>query len=112
MLRRQCSTNEKATAKFWAKIKIGANYVCTSCHRLMCRNSVVTCNRGKYSTDDEELLDSVLGSPYISNDGNVYICKTCDSSLKCGVVPAQSLANNLKLPEIPPELSKLKEFPL
>ena len=107
VLRRQCSTNEKATAKFWAKIKIGADYVCTSCHRLMYRNSVVTCNRGKYSTDDEELLlDSVLGSPYISNDGNVYICKTCDSSLKCGVVPA--LANNLKLPEIPPEeLSKL-----
>ena len=49
-------------------------FVYTSCHRLMYRNSVVTCNRGKYSTDDEELLlDSVLGSPYISNDGNVYI---------------------------------------
>ena len=80
MLRRQCSTNEKAIAKFWAKIKIGADYVCTSCHRLMYRNSVVTCNGGKYSTDDEELLlYSVLGSSYISNDGNVYICKTCDS---------------------------------
>ena len=107
VLRRQCSTNEKAIAKFWAKIQFGADYVCTSCHRLMYRNSVVTCNRGKYSTDEELLLDSVLGSPYISNDGNVYVCKTCDSSLKCGVLPAQSLANNLKLPEIPPELSKL-----
>ena len=28
VLRRQCSTNEKAIAKFWAKIKIGADYVC------------------------------------------------------------------------------------
>ena len=71
--RRQCSTIEKAAAKFLSKI---ADFVCTSCHRLLYRNSVVTCNRDKYNKCKEELLESVLGSNYISNNGNVWVCKT------------------------------------
>ena len=105
--RRQCSTIDKALAKFLSKIEIGANFVCHSCHRLLYRNSVVTCNRAKY-TKCTELLDSVLGSNYISNDGNVWVCKTCDSALKLGVMPAQSVSNKLKLDDVPHELAKLK----
>ena len=104
---RQCSTIDKAIYKFQLKIKVGAEFVCTSCHRLMYRNCVVPCNRGKYSHCDQELLDSVLSSPYISNDGSVWMCNTCDRSLKRGVMPAQCVANNLQLSEIPPELAKL-----
>ena len=81
------------------KIKVGAEFVCTSCHRLMYRNCVVPCNID--SLCDQELLDSVLS---LSNDGN--LC-TCDRSLKRGVMPAQCVANNLQLSEIPPELAKL-----
>ena len=33
--RRQCSTIDKAVAKFLSKIAIGADFVCTSCHRLL-----------------------------------------------------------------------------
>ena len=106
--RRQCSTVDKAVAKFLSKIAIGADFVCTSCHRLLYRNSVVTCNRDKYNKCKEELLESVLGSNYISNDGNVWVCKTCDGALKRGLMPAQSIANNLKLDDVPPELAKLK----
>ena len=106
--KRQCSTIDKAIAKFLSKIEIGADFVCTSCHRLLYHNSVVTCNRAKYIKCTEELLDSVLGSNYISNDGNVWVCKTCDCALKCGAMPAQSVANNLTLDDVPPELANLK----
>uniref|UniRef100_A0A1X7T4Z0 DUF6570 domain-containing protein n=1 Tax=Amphimedon queenslandica TaxID=400682 RepID=A0A1X7T4Z0_AMPQE len=41
------------------------------------------------------------------NDGNEYICKTCDSSLKHNKMPAQSVGNGLKLDDVPPELDKL-----
>ena len=61
------------------------------------------CNKCK-----EELLDSVLGANYVSNDGNVWVCKTCDSTLKRGLMPAQSVGNNLKLDDVPPELANLK----
>ena len=57
--RRHCSTIDKAIAKFLSKIEIGADFVCTSCHRLLFCNSVVTCNRAKYTKCTEELLDSV-----------------------------------------------------
>ena len=106
--RRQCSTVDKAVEKFLSKIAIGADFVCTSCHRLLYRNSVVTCNRDKYNKCKEELLESVLSSNYISNDGNLWVCKTCDSTLKRGLMPAQSVGNNLKLDDVPPELANLK----
>ena len=69
--------------------------MCTSCHRLLYHNSIVTCNRAKYTKCIKELLDSVLGSNYINNDGNVGVCKTCDSASKCSVMPAQSVGNNM-----------------
>ena len=106
--RRQCSTIDKAVSKFLSKIAIGADFVCTSCRRLLYRNSVVTCNRDKYNKCKEELLENVLGSNYISNDGNVWVCKTCDGALKRGLMPAQSIANNFILDDVPPELAKLK----
>ena len=106
--RRQCSTTDKAVAKFLSKIAIGADFVCTSCHRLLYRNSVVTCNGDKYNKCTEDLLESVLDSNYINNDGNVWVCKTCDGTLKRGLMLAQSIANNLKLDDLPPELAKLK----
>ena len=61
---RQCCTFDKAVAKFLSKMAIGADFVCTSCHRLLYRNSIMTCNRAKYTKCIEELLDSVLGSNY------------------------------------------------
>lgn len=63
---------------------------------MMYCNCVLPCNRGKYSRCEQEILDSVLCSPYIINDGNVWTCKTCDSSLKCGAMPAQAVANGLR----------------
>ena len=44
---------------------------------------------------------------YISNDGNEWICKTCDRSLKRGSMPFQAKVNGLQLYQVPPELSGL-----
>ena len=44
---------------------------------------------------------------YTSAQGKVWVCKTCDCSLKRGAMPAQAKANNLLLDDIPPELSDL-----
>ena len=44
---------------------------------------------------------------YTSCQEKVWICKTCDISLKRGSMPAQSKANNLLLQDVPPELSEL-----
>jgi hypothetical protein len=106
----RCSTTDKAVFKFLSKIKVGAEFVCTSCNRLMYRNCVVTCTKNKYSSCEKELLDKVLPIAYISNDGNIWICKICDAALKRGKMPAQSLANGLQLSEIPHELSSLNSL--
>ena len=107
---RLTSTIEKATAKFLEKIKIGAQFVCSCCNRLMYRNNVVLYNKKKYSNSEDNLLEKALCSPYISNDGNEYICKTCDHLLKRNTLPTQSVGNGLKLDEVPPELNKLNEL--
>ena len=41
-----------------------------------------------------------------------WICKTCHSALKQGVLPDQAKANNLNLDEIPVELSDLNPLEL
>ena len=45
---------------------------------------------------------------YISNDGKVWMCKTCDRALMRGSMPLQAKANGLRLCDIPPELAGLK----
>ena len=57
---RQCSTIDKAVVNFLSKIAIGADFVCTSCHRLLYRNSVVTCNRDKYNKYEMMFLNTII----------------------------------------------------
>lgn len=66
----------------------------------------------------QKLVSEVLKSTfrpeidYISNDGNKWICKTCDRSLTRGSMPVQAMANNLQLSDIPSELSGLNALEL
>ena len=108
--KRSCltSTIEKATAKFLEKIKIGAQFVCSCCNRLMYRNNVVLCNKAK-NIPTVKIVYSIC-SPYISNVGNKYICKTCNHALKRNTMPIQSVGDGLKLDEVSPELNKLNEL--
>ena len=71
------STNisvDDAIATFLLKAKMGPDYVCTCCHCMMYKQNVVVCNKSKYT---KELLEQVF---YISNDGNLWLCSTCDNA--------------------------------
>ena len=59
-------------------------------------------------------MDKVLSPEftYISCDGKLWICKTCDRILKHGLLPVQAKANGLQLSAVPPELSGLNALEL
>ena len=85
-------TLEAALSTFQSEVKLGPNFVCTCCHRMMYRKSVVRCNRDKYTKVGADVLNNVLSADlkYISCDGNIWICKTCDRSLKRGSMPVKA----------------------
>ena len=99
---------------FHHDIKSGPDFVCTCCHRMMYRKSVVPGNLAKYSKCSNDLLQNVFSADhhYISNDGNEWVCKTCDRALKRRVMPLQAKANGLQLCNVPPELSDLNALEL
>ena len=84
---------EHAILSFHRAIKNGRDFVCTRCHRMMYRKSGVPCNLAKYSKCSNDLLKNVFSSDhrYISNDGNEWVCLTCDRALKWGVMPLPKL---------------------
>ena len=105
---------EQAIVSFHSDVKNGPDFVCTCCHRLMYRKSVVSCNTAKYSKCSNDLLNCVFSADlrYICDTGDEYVCKTCDRALKRGVMPLQAKANGLQLPSIPPQLAELNALEL
>ena len=105
---------EDAIAAFHSEIKLGPDFVCTCCHRMMYRKSVVHCNKVKYTKTSADVLQKVFSADlsYISSGGEEWICKTCDRSLSRGYMPVQAKANGLQLCEVPPELSDLNPLEL
>lgn len=93
---------------------MGADYVCTCCHRMMYKQNVVPYKKSKYTKASNELLDQVLCAEhnYISNDGNQWLCCACDSALSRGNMPVQAKANNLQVDEVPIQLSTLNSLEL
>ena len=65
--------------------------MCTSCHRLMYKQSVVLLNVHKYTKASPVLLADVLGDEPIDTcfDGNQWICKTCNTALSLGNMPTR-----------------------
>ena len=100
---------EKAISTFQLKTKLGPEFVCTCCHRMMYKRSVVPCNRSKYTKTSSTVLEQVFSSEhnYISSNGKQWVCNTCDRALSRGNLPLQAKANGLQLSPIPPELSNL-----
>ena len=101
---------ERAIDAFISKTKQGPDYVCTSCHRLMYKQTVVRLNRQKYTKASNSMLSDVFSDDYLrtSVDDNHWICKTCDAALSRGRMPVQAKANGLRLGTVPSELSCLK----
>ena len=94
---------------FRAKTKQGPDYVCISCHRLMYKQNAVPVKVHKYSKATPALLADVLGTEclYTNFDGYQWICCTCNAALTRGNMPAQAIANGLRLSDVPPDLSCL-----
>ena len=105
---------KQAIVSLHSDIKNEPDFVCTCCHHLMYRKSVILCNPVKYSKCGDELLNCVFSADlrYVCDTGDEYVCKTCDRALKRGVMPLQAKANGLKLSEIPPELADLNALEL
>jgi hypothetical protein len=103
---------ESAITKFHAKIKCGPDYVCTVCHRIMYKQNVIKCNKTKYIKLNSDDMHYIFHKDllYITFDGNIYVCKTCDASLLKGSLPVQAKANFLQLDPVPPELACLNSL--
>jgi len=96
MARKRSRPNVDAVIEeFVAKVKMGPDYVCTCCHRMMYKHTVVLFKPDMYSKASPELLEfleKVSEHTYVSFDGKQWICKTCDGSLSRGVLPVQAKA--------------------
>ena len=86
---------EDATAAFQSEINLRPDFVCTCCHRMMYRKSVVPCNKVKYTKTSADVLQKVFSADlsYISSGGEELICKTGGRSLSRGYMPVQAKAN-------------------
>ena len=102
---------QQAIMSFYSDIKNGP---CSCFHCLMYSKSVVPCNLAKYTKCSNNLLECVFSADlrYVSDTGNEWVCRTCDRTLKRGVMPLQAEANGLKLSQIPAELSDLNALEL
>ena len=78
----------------------------------MYRQTVLPLNKDRYKKASKPLLDIVVGDSllYASFNGAYWMCTTCDSALSRGNMPVQSIANNLTLSSIPPELACLNRL--
>jgi hypothetical protein len=98
---------DAVVANFLETIKQSADFVCSSCNRLLFRTNVLLLNEAKYTNTPKVLLDMVLAHRKISAKGREWICRTCHHALKGKRMPAQAKCNNLSLVEIPTELKDL-----
>ena len=86
--------------------------LCTFCHRLMYKQTVLPFNRQKYVKATNTVLDTVFSDDnmYASFDNTLWICKTCDGPISRGNMPVQAKANGLKLSVAPSELTCLNSL--
>ena len=90
---------EDVSYSFAAAVKDGPDYVCTCCHCLMYQTTIIDFRPTKYTKLPEELSHQLFPPSllYTSAQQKVWVCKTCDYSLKRENMPAQAKANNLVL---------------
>ena len=80
-VRAQSKSIDKVIQEFLAKVKIGPDYVCTCCHRMLYRHAVIGFKPTKYTKASPELLRELSEHAYITSDGKQWVCKTCDWSI-------------------------------
>ena len=109
--RNRTLTIDETISAFLSKIRVGPEYVCAVCHRMMYYYSnVVPFMREKYTKGSPEMLQSVFSVMYVCPDGSQWMCHSCDRTIKRGTLPVQAKANGFQLDPIPPELDGLNEL--
>ena len=93
-------------SQFCQKIKQGPYYVCTVCHRMLYRKSVLIFNKQKYINCNIQNIFTDKLSFY----NKEYICKTCHPKIIKGKVLCQALYNDMFVDDIPTELSSLEKL--
>ena len=88
---------------FQNKIREGPYYICSVCHRILYRKTVMLLKENKYSV--HRLFTEIK-----SFDDKQYICRTCHAKVSKGQVPCQAVGNKLEVDRIPPELSVLEKL--
>ena len=98
------------TVHFEMAVKEGPVFICTCCHRLLYRHSVLVFYEKKYIKVDS--ISSVFETKHRkeSIDQKEWICKKCHNILKKGSLPNQADANGLMLDNIPDELGSLNSM--
>ncbi len=103
-------TIQEAAENFHRKCSELPEYICTCCHRLLWKQSVLPFRIEKYDTSNDVITrcfaDDILKE---TKPGEIYICTTCNNDLKKRkpIMPAQAVANGLQLdPTPPPGLEK------
>ena len=109
-------TIQKASENFRRKCYELPEYVCTCCHRLLWKQSVLPFKIDKYDRTNDIIkrcfAEDILKE---TKPGELYICTTCNGDLKKKhpIMPAQAVANGLKLdPTPPPGLQKPNQMEL
>ena len=104
---------EQAGINFRRTLSDLPEFVCTCCHRLLWRRSVIKFDRSKYDMTSDVvkkcLAEDIM---YETKPKEIYICTTCNSSLKrtYPAMPAQAVANGLRLEPTPPDLQNPNEM--
>ena len=62
--------------EFLVKVKVGSDYVRTSCHRILHKHAVIGFNAIKYTNASPELLERLSEHAYITSEGQQWVCKT------------------------------------
>ena len=86
--------------QFWNSMKFGLSYTCTSCHRLMFKDSVSKWNK---------TFPAIMQID-IDNHSTLFVCSTCRSHLVKKKLPPMSFVNGLKVEDVPECLLGLSEL--
>ncbi len=98
-------TIQEAAENFRRKCYELPEYICTCCHRLLWRQSVLPYKMDKYDSTND-IIKKCLAPDILreTKPGEMYICTTCNGDLKKKkpIMPAQAVANGLRLDPTPP----------
>ncbi|KAK6165196.1 hypothetical protein SNE40_023581 [Patella caerulea] len=122
----EMSNIEKVHEEFKKESSHGPEYICCVCHRLLFKNQVNSCNEKLYNKDDKVKnvanqcitktylhkcsIDCIDNCDYPKGYKSLWICFSCDSKIKSGKIPAESVTNNLEPGHIPQQLACLNSL--